>query len=248
MDIFGFELEFNHDTIRKKIEDCSKEHGKGYVCIVDGPSLVRSHTNQDFLHLLQGAYFNSCDGGSVAAMAGRLYKQELKAFTGPEIFAEYITQTGFRQVLLGNTEKMFEKVVEKVKQEVQEVQDNSENTYLFHIPLPFCEVEDFDYEGIAKEIGHLDADIIWVSLGAPKQEFFMQKLLPYLDRGLMLGVGAAFAFYLGELKDYTFRIGEYRFNWIYRLFVEPKKQIARVRTIFRYYPQIYLKERKRING
>ena len=64
----------------------------------------------------------------------------------------------------------------------------------------------------------------------------------------MLGVGAAFAFYLGELKDYSFRIGEYRFNWIYRIFTEPKKQIARVKTIFRYYPVIYLKERKRIKG
>ena len=238
MKIFGFELEFNHDAIRQKIEDCCKKHGKGYVCIVDGPSLVRSHTNPDFLHLLQDAYFNSCDGGSVAAMASRLHKQELKAFTGPEIFAEYITRTEFRQVILGNTEEMFQKVVQKV----QDV------PHLTHIPLPFCEVEDFDYEGIAREIESLDADIIWVSLGAPKQEFFMQKLFPHLKRGLLLGIGAALGFYLGEFKDYSFRIGEYRFNWIYRLFVEPKKQMARVGTIFRYYPQIYLKERRRIKG
>lgn len=238
MKIFGFELEFNHDEIRQKIEKCCKERSKGYVCIVDGPSLVRSHTNPEFLHLLQGAYFNSCDGGTVAVMASRLHKQKLRAFTGPEIFAEYITQPKFRQVILGNTEEMFQKVVQKI-------QDGS---HLTHIPLPFCDVEDFDYEGIAKEIERLDADIIWVSLGAPKQEFFMQKLLPHLNRGLMLGIGAALGFFLGELKDYSFRIGEYRFNWIYRLFIEPKKQIARVKTIFRYYPAIYLKERKRIHG
>jgi N-acetylglucosaminyldiphosphoundecaprenol N-acetyl-beta-D-mannosaminyltransferase len=194
------------------------------------------------MNVLEGAYFNSCDGGSIAAMASRLHKLELRAFTGPEIFAEYITQKEFRQVLLGNTEEMFEKVVKKVKQEIQE------GTHLFHIPLPFCSVEDFDYAGIAREIERLDADIIWVSLGAPKQEYFMQRLLPHLKRGLMLGVGAAFAFYLGELKDYSFRIGEYRFNWIYRLFIEPKKQFARVKTIFRYYPVIYLKEKKRLRG
>ena len=237
MKIFGFELEFNHDTIRKMIEDCCHKGRKGYVCIVDGPSLVRSHTNPDFLLLLQGAYFNSCDGGSVAAMASRLHKQDLRAFTGPEIFAEYITRTEFRQVILGNTEEMFQKVVQKIQN----------GSHVFHIPLPFCDVEAFDYESIAQEIERLDVDIIWVSLGAPKQEFFMQKLLPHLKRGLMLGVGAALGFYLGEFKDYSFRIGEYRFNWIYRIFVEPKKQIARVRTIFRYYPQIYLKEKKRIN-
>ena len=238
MEIFGFELEFNHDTIRQKIEDCCHQHSKGYVCIVDGPSLVRSYTTPEFMHILQGAYFNSCDGGSVAAMASRLHKQELKAFTGPEIFAEYITRTEFRQIVIGNTEETFQKVVHKI-------QDGS---HLTHIPLPFCDVEKFNYEDIAKEIEHFDADIIWVSLGAPKQEFFMQKLLPHLKKGLMLGIGAALGFYLGELKDYSFRIGEYRLNWIYRLFVEPKKQFARVKTIFHYYPLIYLKERKRIRG
>lgn len=244
MKIFNIELEFNHDTIRQKIERCCREHDKGYVCIVDGPSLVRSHTDPEFLRVLQGACFNSCDGGSIAAMASRLHKQNLRAFTGPEIFAEYVTRSDFRQVLLGNTEEMYRKVMQKVK-EVQGVQGGE---HLHHIPLPFCKVEDFDYESIAREIDRLKADIIWVSLGAPKQEYFMQRLLPHLHRGLMLGVGAAFAFYLGELKDYSFRIGEYRFNWIYRLFIEPKKQFARVGTIFRYYPAIYLKEMKRLRG
>jgi N-acetylglucosaminyldiphosphoundecaprenol N-acetyl-beta-D-mannosaminyltransferase len=239
MNIFGFELEFNHNIIRQKIEDCCLQHGKGYVCIVDGPSLVRSHTNPDFLHVLKGAYFNSCDGGSVASMAGHLYKQDLRAFTGPEILGEYISRTDLRQVMLGNTAEVYQKVIDKIP---------DASSHLFHIPLPFCSVREFNYESIAQEIDRLNADIIWVSLGAPKQEFFMQLLLPHLKRGIMLGIGAAFAFYLGELKDYQFRIGENRLNWIYRLFREPRKQFARVSTIFRYYPTIYIKEKKRIRG
>ena len=240
MEIFDFEIEFNHDNIRRKIDDCcTGAEDKGYVCIVDGPSLVRSHSNPDFLRVLKGAYFNSCDGGSVAAMASHLYKQKLQAFTGPEILAEYITRKEYRQIMLGNTKEMYQKVIQKLPEG---------SSHLHHIPLPFCSVEAFDYEGIAREIERLNADIIWVSLGAPEQEFFMERLLPHLKRGLMLGIGAAFAFYLGELKDYTFRIGENRFNWIYRIFTEPKKQLARVKTIFRYYPAIYLKERKKIRG
>lgn len=237
MEIFGFDLEFNHDTIRHHIEQLCAKQGKGYVCIVDGPSLVRSHTNTEFLRVLNGAYFNSCDGGSVASMASHLRKQDLKAFTGPEILAEFIMRKEYRQVMVGNTAEMYQKVIKKIPEAAN---------YLFHVPLPFCHVRDFDYEAIAQEIERLDADIIWVSLGAPKQEFFMERLLPHLHKGIMLGVGAAFAFYLGELKDYSFRIGENRFNWIYRIFTEPKKQLARVGTIFRYYPVIYFKERRRI--
>ena len=66
---------------------------------------------------------------------------------------------------------------------------------------PFLNVEDFDYLKISKLINQNKPDIIWIGLGAPKQEIFMSKLLPHIDSGLMIGVGAAFNFYSG-LDEY----------------------------------------------
>ena len=206
---------------------------------MDGPSLARSYKNASFLNLLQQSYANTCDGGSVAFMANRITHQQLKAFTGPEIFSEYIANPGYRQVLLGNTEDKYRLVKEKVSRIV------GNTDYMYHVPLPFASIDEFDYEGIARKIDSIDADIIWVSLGAPKQEFFMQRLLPHLNRGVMLGVGAAFSYYLDELKDYKFRLGEIRLNWILRLFTEPKKQFRRVGSMMLCYPLIYNNERKR---
>lgn len=42
--------------------------------------------------------------------------------------------------------------------------------------LPFCDVEDFDYQNIAQMIEKDKAEIIWIALGAPKQEIFMNRL------------------------------------------------------------------------
>ena len=242
MKIFGFDMEFDHNELRRKIESSSNRNTKGYICVVDGPSLARSYKNPAFLNLLQESYANTCDGGSVAFMANSITKQNLKAFTGPEIFAEYVVNPRYRQVLLGNTELKYKMVKDKVTQNV------GNTDYIHHIPLPFASIDDFDYEDIANQIDSIDADIIWVSLGAPKQEFFMQRLLPYLKRGVMLGVGAAFSFYLDELKDYKLRFGEIRLNWILRLFTEPKKQFRRVGTMLLCYPRIYLKEKKQWKG
>ena len=242
MKIFGFDMEFDHNELRRKIESSSNRNTKGYICVVDGPSLARSYKNPAFLDLLQESYANTCDGGSVAFMANSITKQNLKAFTGPEIFAEYVVNPNYRQVLLGNTESKYKMVKEKVTQQV------GNTGYLHHVPLPFASIDEFDYEGIAREIDSIDADIIWVSLGAPKQEFFMQRLLPYLNRGVMLGVGAAFSYYLDELKDYKFRLGEIRMNWILRLFTEPKKQFRRVGAMLLCYPMIYNDERKKRKG
>ena len=63
--------------------------------------------------------------------------------------------------------------------------------------LPFRKVDEFDYQGIAQMINEDGPDIIWVSLGAPKQEMFMNRLQPYLHRGVMFGFGAIFNFNAG---------------------------------------------------
>ena len=67
------------------------------------------------------------------------------------------------------------------------------------ISLPFMPVENFDYQSIANKINKIEPDIIWVSLGAPKQEIFMNKIKPLLNHGVLFGIGAAFNFYIGKL-------------------------------------------------
>lgn len=238
MRIFGFEIEFNKFVFRQRMEDCIARRDKGYVCIVDGPSLARSYQNPEFMQVLHAAYLNSCDGGSIAQMARHLYGKQIHTYTGPEILADYLPHTEYKQLMLGNRVDMYNKVKNHMQQQ------GLSTEHFYYIPLPFATIEEFDYAAIAQEIAAINPDIIWVSLGAPKQEFFMQHLLPYLPHGVMLGVGAAFGFYIGELKDYTFRMGEIRFNWIYRLFVEPHKQWKRIRTIITCYPVIYYKEKK----
>jgi N-acetylglucosaminyldiphosphoundecaprenol N-acetyl-beta-D-mannosaminyltransferase len=77
--------------------------------------------------------------------------------------------------------------------------DNGANIVGSYSP-PFCELEEFDYTGIAKQINDSNADIVWLSLRAPKQDFFAVKLLPHLDKKICIGVGAAFRFSLGQIK------------------------------------------------
>ena len=94
--------------------------------------------------------------------------------------------------------------------------------------LPFCNVEDFDYPGIARMIDEDGADIIWVALGAPKQEIFMSRLKPYLKRGVMIAVGAAFKFYSGtDVKRAPHWMVKMHLEFAYRIFSEPKKQLKR---------------------
>ena len=70
------------------------------------------------------------------------------------------------------------------------------------------------------------ADIIWVGLGAPRQEKWMAEHKDKINE-LMLGVGAGFDFHGGTVKrapGFMQRIG---LEWLYRLFQDPGRLFSR---------------------
>ena len=90
------------------------------------------------------------------------------------------------------------------------------------------------------------AKIIWVALGAPKQEKFMNKLLPYLKSGVMIAVGAAFKFYSGtDEKRCPKWIQKHHLEFVYRICQDPKKQLKRCFWIVATLPKLYFGEVKR---
>ena len=67
------------------------------------------------------------------------------------------------------------------------------------------------------------ADIVWVGLGAPKQERWMGRHLGRLNASVMLGVGAAFAFHTGRVSQAPGWMQRNGLEWLYRLAVEPRR-------------------------
>lgn len=242
MDIFNIKLEFNHEVFRQEIENCVKDKGKGYVCVVDANVLTMVHTNLEYREIVKDSYINTCDGGSIASMANILYGTNYKAYSGPELFSDYIGRSDIKQLLLGNTQEKYNQIISKLEE------NGLDTTHLTYMPLPFASIDEFDYKNIAQSINAINPDFIWISLGAPKQENFMYRILPYLNQGLMFGIGAAFNFYVGDIVQPKFHIGSFRFVWLDRLFREPKKQYKRtIETLSNYY-FIYNEERKKIRN
>jgi N-acetylglucosaminyldiphosphoundecaprenol N-acetyl-beta-D-mannosaminyltransferase len=69
--------------------------------------------------------------------------------------------------------------------------------------------------------------IIWVGISTPRQELFMRKYLPELDTSLMFGVGAAFDFHTGRIKDCADWIKRAGLQWLHRLAQDPRHLLWR---------------------
>lgn len=239
MEVFNIKIEFDHGEFRQKITTAIEKKMKGYVCVVDGNVLTMTSKDPAYCDIVKNAYVNTCDGSSIAVMVNWIYGTNCRPFTGPELFEEFIEKTQYNQLLLGNTEEKYLRIKGKL------TELGKENNHLKYMAVPFASVDHFDYAQIGADIKKINPDIIWVSLGAPKQERFMARLLPYLNTGLLFGIGAAFNFYVGDNPQPKYHLGFFNLIWLDRIFREPKKQINRVFNAIKAYPKIFIDEKRR---
>ena len=234
--IFGIDFEFDRELFWEKVRKKSTT-AKGYCCFVDLNSLAWSAKSDLHKTALHNSYINICDGGLVALMGSLIYKKKFKQYYGPDFFNKFVKNDSV-QVIIGNTAKNFRLVKDKLKK------IEGLDTKLYHISLPFKNVDSFDYCGIGKKLNELKPRYIWVSLGAPKQEAFMFKLLPHINNGVMFGIGAAINYYTGQTGKYGMPkwARKYKVVWILRILEEPKKQLHKLFSVVPVLPRIILKE------
>jgi N-acetylglucosaminyldiphosphoundecaprenol N-acetyl-beta-D-mannosaminyltransferase len=235
---FKVNLEFNHSNLEKTVIKAANS-SKGYCCFVDLNSLVYAHQNKEFRDVLNSSLINSCDGSYIAMLGSKNHGKKLKEYIGPEFFEKFIYKEG-KHLILGNTQKVYDKILERIER------DAGTSKNIGYLGLPFKDIEDFDYQYISKFINDFEANYIWVSLGAPKQELFMNRLIPLIDKGVLLGVGAAFNYFSGEIKAIPNWVKKTNMIWVYRAFQEPKKQFKRIKTALLVLPQIIKEERQKI--
>lgn len=237
---FGVRLEFDKDKLDKTVFDAIENGGPGYVCSVESNNLTCAYRDPEFLNVLNGALVNNCDGSVLAKILGRLHKKDLSSYIGADIFIKYIKMCRFRQFFLGNTPE----VLAGLKNNLSKIDPAIEGMHFE--TLPFASVDGFDYQGIADMINKDNPDIVWVSLGAPKQEIFMSRLKPFLNRGVMFGFGAIFNFNagVGDVKRAPGWMLKLHLEWLHRALEQPKKNIPRYWRFVRSLPGMIRNEKQ----
>jgi N-acetylglucosaminyldiphosphoundecaprenol N-acetyl-beta-D-mannosaminyltransferase len=98
-----------------------------------------------------------------------------------------------------------------------------------HSP-PFGEWPPDEFERVCEMIRSSGANLIWVGLGCPKQEHWIARHKDRLPPGVYFGIGAAFAFHAGEVKQSPPMLQKLGLEWAYRLTMEPRRLFKRYFT------------------
>lgn len=237
---FHINYEPDRSKVLSEIDGRIKSGKPGYVCVSDGNILTMVHKDLEYRKVVQGSMFSIVDSSWVPVFVKRLYGLNWQQYCGSQIFDDITRMGKYRMYFLGAKQD----VLDALKAKMTEI-DPAIGEMKF-VELPFCKVEDFDYEAIAAAINDDAPDIIWLSLGAPKQEIFASKLSPLLNKGVVIPVGAVFNFRseLGIRRAPQWMV-KCHIEFVWRIFSEPRKQICRCWNIIRTLPSIYKEEKNR---
>ena len=233
---FNIKYELDKKEVHRAIETTKK----GYICVADGVVLNTANRDKEYLNVVNSGMFAICDSSWVPLYLKSIYGIKYEQYCGAEIFKDIVSSRKYRMIFMGTQQATLDALQKELQVMNPDVKD------MKFVELPFRDVDGFDYHEIAQMIKEDGAKIIWVALGAPKQEKFMNRLLPYLESGIMLGVGAVFKFYSGtDESRCPVWIQKNHLEFVYRIFQDPKKQLRRCFWIVATLPKLYFEELKR---
>lgn len=179
---------------KERITRAVAEGMNDYICVSNVRTVAYANKHEEYCELMNNAFMCTPDGMPLVWMARLWGLKDVQRTVGPDLFTAMLNdkESGLKHFLLGDTEDTLAQMRAKYT-------DNGSNIVGTYSP-PFCELDEFDYAGIAKQINDSGANIVWLSLRAPKQDYFATRLLPHLDKKICIGVGAAFRFSLGQIK------------------------------------------------
>lgn len=237
---FDIRYEFNKELVWQRIDSQIAQGKPDYICVADGVVVNHVQRNPDYRRTVNNGMFAICDSGWVPLYLKWIYGIRRSQYCGPMIFKDVVSQGKYRMIFLGTDRQTLDSLRTRL------AQLNPDVMGMTFCELPYKSVEEFDYPAIARMIEADGASVIWIALGAPKQDYFMMRLKPYLKHGVMIGVGAAFHFYsgIGERRapDWVVRM---HLEFVYRIFQHPQKQLTRCWGIVTSLPGMLLGEWKR---
>ncbi|MFT4176275.1 MAG: WecB/TagA/CpsF family glycosyltransferase [Luteolibacter sp.] len=172
------------------------------------------------------------DGMPLVWAVNRRLPEEIKLrdrVYGPTLMLETLAATAekapeFSHFLLGGKESTLAKLNATFSERFPDTK--IAGTY----SPPFGAWPDGENERIFQLIRESGANLIWVGLGCPKQEHWIAQHKSQLPPGVYFGVGAAFAFHAGEVRQAPAVLQRNGLEWAYRLAMEPKRLFKRYFT------------------
>ena len=206
-----------------------------YICVSNVHTTVMASEDEKYRNIQNSAVMALPDGAPLSRYCHEKGLHEAGRVTGPDLMKTLLEinatnllnspkrDNNIRHFFYGSTDE----TLVKLKQTILERYPQAEICGM--ISPPFRELDDEEDTKIINKINDVNPDIVWVGLGAPKQEIWMYNHQAKIN-ALMIGVGAAFDYESGNIKRAPQWMQNLSLEWLFRLIQEPSRLFKRYFT------------------
>jgi N-acetylglucosaminyldiphosphoundecaprenol N-acetyl-beta-D-mannosaminyltransferase len=203
----------------------NRRHGAGeakarYVCFLSVHGIITARDDREVGAILNAADVVAPDGMPVVwALRSFGFRRQERVY-GPTAMlrlCEDAAQQGHRVFLYGGTEESLQRLGARLTAWFSGLQ------IVGAYSPPFCPLTEEEDERVVRRILRSDADIVFVGISTPKQERWMYSHRDRLPGVILAGVGAAFDFHAGKVRQAPPWVQKHGLEWLFRLLAEPRR-------------------------
>lgn len=212
---------FNLEETLQEFERAIENKNKIRVAVTPVNCLLWARDDKNLQSIYNSADIVTADGVPVV-WASRLLQDPIKGrVTGLDLlpaFSAVAAEKGYSFYFLGAAEGVGEKLAEKL----QALNPGLSISGVYSPPFK-DEFTGEENEFMIQKINASGADVLWVSLTAPKQDLWIAEHFDRLKVNVAIGVGAAFDVVAGNIDRSPVWMQRMGLEWLYRLMKEPSR-------------------------
>ena len=218
--ILGMRVDItNYRDATQQILHWARLRKSSYICAANVHMTMTAYDKLEFARVINGADLVTPDGMPLVLALRALGVKKISRVYGPTLtlnVCRAAARTGIKIALYGGTAETLTLLGVFLRQHFPGIQIVCQISPPFR-PLTF--EEDMAY---TQQIARSGARIILAGIGCPKQELWMAAHKNRIP-AVMIGVGAAFDFYSGRVKQAPCWMQKFCLEWLFRLVMEPRR-------------------------
>jgi N-acetylglucosaminyldiphosphoundecaprenol N-acetyl-beta-D-mannosaminyltransferase len=191
-----------------------------YVTLTGVHGVIEARDDASFRRMLNGAGLTLPDGMPLVWMSWLAGRSEVTRVYGPDFtlaLSEAMARAGKSAFYYGGVPGVAERLAATLAARFPGLL--TAGTYC----PPFRPLTTAEEADVTARINGSGADVVWVGLSTPKQERWMSRMRDRLDPPVLIGVGAAFDFLSGRVRQAPRWMQRSGLEWLYRVSQEPRR-------------------------
>jgi N-acetylglucosaminyldiphosphoundecaprenol N-acetyl-beta-D-mannosaminyltransferase len=214
----------SRDELISKLGAWIRDDRQALVVTTNVDQVLDFERRDDSRHAYANADVVLIDGMPVSFLARALGAKRADRITGAELLPAMVSaaqETGWRIAIAGGAPEVAEAAVQNLK-----VQYPAATVQAVPFPL-IADVRDLKSEAVVSQLREFKPDVVFLCLGAPKQEAWYGHWRAALPAGVYIGAGAAVDFAAGRASRAPGWAQAAGLEWAWRLGQEPRRLARR---------------------